>query len=102
MQDRRGSPRKPLNAELEYEAAGVRKKARISNVGVMGVFIETDSQLSVGARLKLAFRIPDGQKIEAEGVVAHRKTGEGVGVAFVSIGAEAARRISEFIDKDAT
>jgi hypothetical protein len=100
LQDRRGSPRKPLVAEVEYETAGVRAKARINNVGTLGVFIEEESRLPVGARLKLRFRLPDDHTIEAEGVVAHRQTGVGMGVAFVTIGAEAVRRIRDFIEAD--
>ena len=100
MQDRRVSPRKTLTAEVEYEVAGVRARARISNIGTMGVFIEGESQLTVGARLKLRLTLPGGQMVEASGVVAHRQTGAGVGVAFVSVGAETTRRIRQFLETD--
>ena len=98
MQNRRHSPRKSLNTEVEYEAAGVRAKARLNNVGNLGVFIEGDSQLPVGAHLRLRFRLPEGEVVEVEGVVAHRQTGGGIGVAFISVGAEAAKRIREFVE----
>jgi hypothetical protein len=98
MQNSRQSERKSLLAEVEFETAGVRQKAHIKNIGTLGVFIETDSPISVGVRLKLRFTLPTGPVIEADGVVAHRQTGSGMGVAFISIGAQELKHIKEFID----
>lgn len=98
MQNTRKSERKSLLAEVEYESAGARIKAHLKNIGTLGVFIETESPLSVGVRLRLRFTLPGRAVIETEGVVAHRQTGAGMGVAFISIGDEAVKHIKEFID----
>jgi hypothetical protein len=66
----------------------------------MGVFIETDSPLPVGVYLRLRFTMPSGRVIETGGVVAHRQTGAGMGIAFVSIGAEEVEHIRQFIDAE--
>jgi uncharacterized protein (TIGR02266 family) len=100
MQNTRRSERKPLLAEVEYETAGVRLKAHIKNIGTLGLFIETASPISVGAHLRLRFTLPTGAVIETSGVVAHRQTGSGMGVAFISIGAQEVKHIKEFIDSE--
>jgi uncharacterized protein (TIGR02266 family) len=100
MQNIRRSQRKPLLVKVEYESAGARVKARINNIGTLGVFIETDSPLPVGVHLRLRFTLPSGRMIETDGVVAHRQTGAGMGIAFVSIGAEEVGHIRQFIDAE--
>lgn len=97
MQDQRRSERIPLLIDVEFESAGVRRKARITNLGTLGVFIETDSPLTVGLHLKLRFSLERGQQIETYGVVAHRQTGLGMGVAFISISSEEVKQIKKLI-----
>lgn len=101
MQDQRRSERIPLLIDVEFESAGVRKKARITNIGTMGVFIETESPLTVGLHLRLKFSLESGQEIEAYGVVAHRQTGLGMGVAFISISGQQVKQIKKLIDGEA-
>jgi Tfp pilus assembly protein PilZ len=100
MQNRRRSERKPLAANVECHTAFTCIKARIKNIGTLGVFVETDSPLGVGSRLRLVFELPEGVKIEANGIVAHRETGRGIGVAFISIGAEEAKHIRGYIEAE--
>ncbi|MFP5261374.1 MAG: PilZ domain-containing protein [Blastocatellia bacterium] len=100
MQNTRRSERKPLLVEVEYESAGVHLKAHINNIGTLGVFIGTDSPLPVGVHLRLRFSLPGGRVIETGGVVAHRRTGAGMGIAFVSVGAEEVEHIRRFIDSE--
>ncbi|HEX8091378.1 MAG TPA: PilZ domain-containing protein [Blastocatellia bacterium] len=100
MQNTRRSERKSLLVEVEYESAGERLKAHINNIGTLGVFIGTDFPLSVGVHLRLRFTLPSGRVIETEGVVAHRRTGAGMGIAFVSVGTEEVEHIRRFIDSE--
>jgi uncharacterized protein (TIGR02266 family) len=98
MRNIRGSDRKSARVEVEYESAGVCVKAYIQNIGTLGVFVATESPLSVGVHLRLTFTLPSGQMIRTDGVVAHRQTGTGMGVAFISIGAREVEHIRRFID----
>jgi hypothetical protein len=100
MQNIRRSERKSLLVDVEYETAGGPVKAHIKNIGTLGVFVETESPLSVGVHLRLRFTLPTGRTIETRGVVAHRQTGAGMGVAFISIGIEEVKHIKEFIDAE--
>jgi hypothetical protein len=100
MRNSRRSERKLLRVEVEYESAGVRTKAYINNIGTLGVFVETESPLSVGVHLRLIFTLPSGRVIETAGVVAHRQTGSGMGVAFISTGAAEVEHIRQFIDSE--
>ena len=100
MEDQRRSERIPLDTEVEFESAGARVRAKITNIGLLGVFIETNSPLPVGSRLRLKFSLMGGQEFEAEGLVAHRQTGLGMGVAFISLGSGQAKRVKKFLEGD--
>src|SRR3982750_992855 len=100
MDDRRRSPRKPLSAEVEYESGGVRVVSRIADIGTLGIYIETPSPPPVGAHLKITFTLPSGHLIEIEGRVAHRQTGIGMGVAFISLSTEGLEHIQRFVDAE--
>jgi hypothetical protein len=98
VQNHRRFERIALLIAVEFESAGVWVKGRITNMGTLGVFIETDSPLPVGAHLRLRFSLEGGQEIQTPGVVAHRQTGMGMGVAFISIGSEEVKQIEKLID----
>ena len=100
MQNTRRSERKSVRVGVEYESAGVRVKAYIKNIGTLGVYVETESPLSVGVHLRLIFTLPSGRMIETDGVVAHRQSGSGMGIAFISTGAEEVEHIRRFIDDE--
>jgi PilZ domain len=98
MEDRRRSERKSLSTEVECHTTFGFIKARITNIGTRGVFIETDAPPAVGSHLKLVFELGEGGRIEAQGVVAHRESGRGMGVAFVSISAQDLNRIRSHVE----
>ena len=98
MDDRRRSPRKPLEADVEYECGSVKATARLANIGRTGIYIATPVALTNGSHLKLRFALPDGRSIVAQARVAHSQTGIGMGIAFVSIKSEDVAHIQEFLE----
>ena len=98
--NQRRSPRKPLITDVEYKSAGAQVRARLANIGTLGVYIETDSPLVVGMHLELTFVLPGGHPIETKGVVVHQQTGRGMGVAFVSMRAEDINQISAYVESE--
>jgi uncharacterized protein (TIGR02266 family) len=95
--EQRRAWRSALLLELTYEGAGVRTETRISDISVKGVYIDTMTLIPVGSNLKLTFTLPDGYVVHAGGEVVHSQPQAGIGVKFVNLDPEDARRIREFI-----
>jgi uncharacterized protein (TIGR02266 family) len=95
--EQRRAWRSPLPLDLTYEGAGGRTETRISDISVTGVYIETVSPVPVGSNLKLTFTLPDGYIIHTDGVVIHSQPQTGIGVKFINLDSEDARRIRQFI-----
>ena len=100
MRDQRRSERLSLLMAVEFESAGVWIKGRITNIGTLGIYIETASPLPVGAHLRLKFHLQGSPEIQTAGVVAHQQTGLGMGVAFISIGGDVVKQIERLIDEE--
>ena len=95
--EQRRAWRSQLRLGLTYEGAGVRAATRISDISVAGVFIDTNSAVPAGSHLKLTFTLPDGHTVHTDGVVIHNQPRSGIGVKFLNLDPEDARRIRTFI-----
>jgi len=96
--EQRASKRAKLVTEVQYEGAGVRAQTRISDISMLGVFIDALSPLPAGSNIRVSFTLPSGHVIDAEGLVVHSQPRIGMGVAFKSLSGENAERIREFVD----
>ncbi len=96
--DRRQARRKEIPLRVKYQSAGRQEETHMRDISVGGVYIKSVSPPPEGARIRLIFSLPDGYLIEAEGTVAHRLRGVGMGVAFDPLNSEAEERIREFVD----
>jgi uncharacterized protein (TIGR02266 family) len=83
--------------EVKYEGAGMRANTRISDISATGVFIDSMTPLPVGSHLKLSFTLPNGHRIEAEGLVTQCQPRIGMGVEFTEIKPEDRDHIREII-----
>jgi len=82
--------------------SGGTGKARITNIGPKGAFIQSDKILPVGTRLTLIFRLPRGLKrYRIGGVIRWTRGGgsPGLGVEFVGIGNRASEEIADWVLK---
>lgn len=95
--EQRRAWRSALLLEVTYEGAGVQTETRISDISVTGVYIETMSRIPIGSNLDLTFTLPDGSTVITEGVVVHSQPQTGIGVKFINLNREDARRIRQFI-----
>ena len=67
------------------------------NISLGGCFLETVEKLSVGAKIRLIFQLPDSTRyIEALGEVKHFRK-EGMGIEFVDMKNEGKEDIERFI-----
>jgi hypothetical protein len=98
--DLRQSQRTSLFLEVDYEFAGSRAQARISDISVSGLFIDTLSTFPLGSTLKLSFTLPGDYRVETEGMVIHSLPTIGMGVSFKSLKPQDARRIREVVSSN--
>ena len=88
------SPAKPF---LVAWKSPVRKNiARISNVGVGGLFIHEEDPPPPGVLLQIFFETPGG-KVRARATVRTAVVGRGMGVEFVKMGQEERARLAQMI-----
>jgi len=97
--ERRHSNRGIMLTEVQYEGAGVRAETRISDINLSGVFIDAMSPLPVGAKIKLAFTLPGGKRVDTDGIVAHSQPGIGMGVEFTGLTPEQKELIQAALDQ---
>lgn len=90
--ERRDSPRAETAFVVKYRYRRRLHEARVENLGHGGLFIQTDEQLSQGAKLELEWRLPgDNAPVRATAVVAWSRAASmgapaGIGVRFVAVG----------------
>lgn len=64
-----GQPRWDTNAPASFAFASVRGKGSVGNASVGGLFVESQTIPERGERLWLSFQGPDGESVEATGIV---------------------------------
>ena len=95
---KRRSKRAPHFVEVEYEGGGSRANARISDISAHGVFVDTLSSAAQGEVLRMAFNLPSGERVHAEGRVKYVQQNVGMGIEFIRLEAGVVRRIAELVE----
>jgi len=81
--DKRKYPRFPFFVQVMYNYQGIHSEDFIKDISPGGMFLETDKQLSLGARIKITIAIPGfDEPLVVEGEVV-RQNKNGVGVKFL-------------------
>ena len=83
--DNRDFERRSFLAEIRYICNSPELTARISDISVGGLFIDTVNPLDLGAELKFKLTLPglgDGREIEGEGKVTWRQETVGMGIQY--------------------
>lgn len=96
--EQRATKRVRLVTEVKYEGSGTRAQTRISDIGMLGVFIDALSPLPAGSSIRVEFSLPNGYRVDTEGTVVHSQAVIGMGVAFKSLSPEDAWQIQAYID----
>ena len=79
------------------EGADQSVELRISDISVKGAYVATRVPLAVGAKVKLAFALPNGFIVKTRATVTHSEPNKGMGVQFNALSDDDAERIRRFI-----
>jgi len=99
MSDLRRAPRVPYLSEVRCTGVGIGASPlnpRISDLSASGAFIDSMTQLPVGAQMKVTFRV-NGHEIDTVAEVAHSMPQFGMGVRFVALTEEDRHAITAFV-----
>lgn len=96
----RENPRKPCLINADYRILDRDFKSYILDIGIGGVFIETDQQLPVGNDMLLKFSLPNHSKpFTLKGEVAWSSP-RGFGVKFKDMSAQQEEILKRFVDQN--
>ena len=98
--DQRRHGRLSLIAEIKYQSDSPMLTARISDISLGGLFIDTVNTLDLGRKVKFLLRLPEDPgngPIAGEGVVTWRQETVGMGVKFTRMSREDWERIKAYI-----
>jgi hypothetical protein len=92
MLQQTASPSRRFNSRTEtpggvwvyWRCGRVDDTSRVRNLGIGGLFIETQKPTVVGTKTKLEFLVQEGQ-IRAEAVVRYVRIGHGLGLKFTAL-----------------
>lgn len=100
--ERRRFERAPITATVEYELTNSssgpsRVRRHLANISTGGLFISTEEQLRVGARMVVRFELPNKHRVIAVSRVCYLRKGKGLGVEFLNLDDEDRVEIEEYI-----
>ena len=100
--ERRSNLRVPVEMWVEESHETARYFQHCSNLSEGGIFLEKTIPHPVGTRVEIAFALPgEGEKIQVTAEIVSALEGDdrlGMGMKFVDLPPEAARRIRRFIE----
>src|SRR6185436_4892433 len=89
--------RNMMSLAVLCEGADQSADLHISDISVKGAYIATREPLAVGAKMKLAFALPNGFIVKTKATVTHSESNQGMGVEFNSLSDDDVERIRRFI-----
>jgi hypothetical protein len=85
--ERRGSDRKKLIVDVNFEGGDATGIANTRDIGIGGLYMTTNSQMEIGTPISMRMTI-GGKEITVNGVVAYVDPGQGIGVRFQDLSGE--------------
>lgn len=101
-EDKRKHRRAPLVAEIQYVCDSSTLQARVSDVSIGGLFIDTVNPLELGKTVRFRMTVPreiSEKPIVGEGVVSWRQEMMGMGVRFTRMGREDWEKLKKYISE---
>ena len=85
--ERRGSDRKKLIVDVNFDGGDATGIANTRDIGVGGLYMTTNARLETGTPISMRMII-GGKEVSLNGVVAYIDPGQGVGVRFQGLSDE--------------
>ena len=104
-QDKRKFTRYPLIADIRYESNSPILSARISDISLGGLFIDTVNALELDTKVKFSLVLPrefSADPIEGEGVVTWSQLTVGMGIRFTRMTRSDWEKIRAYIESSGT
>ncbi len=95
--ERRGSDRKKLIVDVNFNGGDATGIANTRDIGVGGLYMTTNASLDTGTLIFLRM-IVGGKELAISGVVVYTDPGHGVGVRFHSLTDEAAETLKRELE----
>jgi len=86
----------PDSTILAWQSAGLRHVSHLTNLGLGGLYIQTQDPPPPGTFIQLLFDVPSGE-VRARAVVQRSKSKEGMGVKFVAMQQEDRGRFARWL-----
>jgi type IV pilus assembly protein PilZ len=105
VDDRRVHTRYETSIAVDYASGDTFLFAYLQNISEMGIFIRTDSPLSIGTKLTLRFHVDESAPLTLEGEVTwvnpYRESGDnlnpGMGVRFAGLSPDRREQVVELV-----
>ena len=85
--ERRGSDRKKLIVDVNFDGGDATGIANTRDIGVGGLYMTTNANLEIGTPISMRI-ILGGREVSLGGVVVYTDPGQGVGVRFQGLSGE--------------
>jgi hypothetical protein len=86
--ERRGSDRKKLIVDVNFDGGDATGIANTRDIGIGGLYMTTNANLEIGTLISMRVTL-GGQEVTFGGVVVYTDPGQGVGVRFQGLSGEA-------------
>ncbi len=102
--ERRGTPRLPIEMDVEVEGAAHRFRSTTADLSTGGLFVMTHHDIPIGTNVVLAFKLPSGVSLEVLGIVQWRRDrhlgseAPGLGIAFFCLEPEVKKTLEAFCE----
>ena len=84
--------------EVAWEGTG-QLTARTSDISLAGCFVDSVTRIGEGETLRFKLRMPDGEWIQLQAIVAYTYPNIGFGLRFTEISEEALTKLKQLIEK---
>lgn len=95
--ERRGSDRKKLIVDVNFDGGDATGIANTRDIGVGGLYMTTNAKLDLGAAIFMRMTV-GGRELSISGIVVYSDPGQGVGVRFHSLSDEDAALLKRELD----
>lgn len=98
--EKRKYTRYPLIAEIQYESDSPMLTARISDISLGGLFIDTVNTLDIESKVKFSLLLPaeiSTEPIQGEGIVTWCQSMMGMGIRFTRMTRDDWEKIRSFV-----